>query len=101
VTDVSSRGAPYPPPPHPHPPTHLRVHAAKDKRKELNCEGPSIEYETTPATLTSKFISAPAFLGKECKLEKEFGQEKVREVGVEWVGGWVDGWAGDNGGVGS
>jgi hypothetical protein len=49
------------------------------KKVVLNCTEPSITYTKTPAEFTSKYVSAPKFVGKECKISKTFGEE-VEEV---------------------
>jgi hypothetical protein len=53
-----------------------------DKVKEVVCTEPSISYAKTPATFTSKYKSAPAFVSKSCLIEKTFGEPDVRVLYV-------------------
>lgn len=50
--------------------------------KEIACVEPSISYAKSPAVFTSKYKSAPSFVGKSCSIEKEFGESIERVLFV-------------------
>ncbi|KAL3146193.1 hypothetical protein ABBQ32_002899 [Trebouxia sp. C0010 RCD-2024] len=53
-----------------------------DSSKILNCTEPSIEYAKEPAIFTSKYQTGGTFTGKECVVEKDFGEETTQVLYV-------------------
>ena len=53
-----------------------------DKTKTIACTEPEITYAKTPAAVTLKHKAGDAFVGKECKVEKVFGEATVRVLYV-------------------
>lgn len=43
---------------------------------------PSVKFSKIPAELTSKHISAPKFISKDCKISKEFGVSDIKVLYV-------------------